>query len=376
MKSYKTLMLGSVATSALLLGAVSSPVLAGNVDVGHKKGSFYLQTKDGKWSALPSGQIQVRYTYQAVDDGSGADDTTSIAARRVRFGIGGRAGNKKLTYKISLNISSDSEADVDGDPGVSIFDSYLNYKFSKALQLRAGVWKQRYTDQHSNSSAKLQFVDRSDSDSRIRADRDMGIGIRGGLFKMLNYELTVVNGNTRKAPTSDNGSHGFVGHIRVAPLGKYGNAYEGDIKNSKKLKVQVSASGRLLNDVDFSTRAINTFISRAGHANVYGWTAGAGLKWRGFGLHGEYGQVKLIDTDTTATGGDKLTGMKTVGWNIEASYFLIPKKWSVAGRYEYRNENTFTNNGGGTAAVKDNVGLADQTSYGLATSYFIRGQAH
>jgi hypothetical protein len=43
MKNYKTVMLGSVATSALLLGsvAITSPALAKNVEVGHKKGSKF-----------------------------------------------------------------------------------------------------------------------------------------------------------------------------------------------------------------------------------------------------------------------------------------------------------------------------------------------
>ena len=66
MKNYKTVMLGSVATSALLLGAaaITTPALAKNVEVGHKKGSFYLKTKDGKFSVITGAQMQIIYIYK------------------------------------------------------------------------------------------------------------------------------------------------------------------------------------------------------------------------------------------------------------------------------------------------------------------------
>ena len=114
MQNYKTLMLGSVATSALLLGSVATPALAdSNVEVGHKKGGFYLQTKDGKWSAIPGAQIQITYTFNSREE---RDDVTEFASRRVRFGVSGRAGSKKLSYGLSFELSTDSSAGQDGAP--------------------------------------------------------------------------------------------------------------------------------------------------------------------------------------------------------------------------------------------------------------------
>ncbi|MEQ8165394.1 MAG: porin, partial [Alphaproteobacteria bacterium] len=201
MQNYKTLMLGSVATSVLLLGATVTPALADNVEVGHKKGKFYLQTKDGKWSVIPGAQVQINYTFNAREE---RDSETQFAARRVRFGVAGRAGSKSLTYNISFDISTNSSAAQDGDPGVAIFNSYLNYKFSNALQVRGGVWKQRFTEYHSASSGKTQFVDRNrGTANRLRMDRDTGLGVRGKLFKMLSYEATIINGNSRKEADSN-----------------------------------------------------------------------------------------------------------------------------------------------------------------------------
>ncbi len=383
MKSYKTLMLGSVATSALLLGAVSTPVLAQNVDVGHKGGAFYLKTKDGKFSVLPSAQIQVRYTYVNVDSGSGDDDISEVTARRVRFGVGGRAGSKNLTYKITFDISTNSSSQEDGDAGTGIFDSYLNYKFNNALQLRAGIWKQKFTEGHSASTSKNQFVDRTDGDSAVRADRDTGIGISGKLFKMLSYEAAVIGGNTRKSP-DDNLNHSFTASLRLEPFGKYGTLYEGDIKNSKKLKLQLSAGGIIKNDVTFSTRGNkNTFISLAGAADVYGWTTGAGVKWRGFSLAGEYSIIKMQDASGNKgaegpNAGTKVAGETIKAWNLQASYFVLPKKWSIAGRWEYRNLNSNAKNHRSSGATIANARTSSDAlvSYGLGTSYFIRGQAH
>jgi len=383
MKNYKTLMLGSVATSALLLGAaaITSPALAKNVEVGHKKGKFYLQTKDGKFSIIPSAQFQMLYTYQDNDNertGHAKDSETSFSARRVRFGVGGRAGNKKLTYRMTMEVSTNSEAAVDGDGGMAIFDSYLQWKFSKALALRVGTWKQRFTESHSNSSGKLQFVDRARGmGNNGRMERDTGLGIRGKVAKMLNYELSIINGNTRKAPDA-NANHSYHAHLRVEPFGSFGSPYEGDIKNSKKLKVQVAGAAYFKDNVTFSTRGNqNTFISLAGKADIFGWTVGAGMKWRGFGLYGEFTEANLRDADTKGISATKIARERLRAWNIEASYFLIPKKWAVAGRWEYHNNNTRSATGGGATVANGNgAGLDDETRFGIATSYYFRGHAH
>ena len=383
MKNYKTVMLGSVATSALLLGAaaITTPALAKNVEVGHKKGSFYLKTKDGKFSVITGAQMQIIYTYKDNDDertGARNNSETSFAARRIRFGVKGRAGHKKLTYRVSMNLTTNSEADVDGDGGgFAIFDSYLQWKFSKALALRVGTWKQRFTESHSNSAGKLQMVDRARGTGNIgRVERDTGLGINGKLFKMLSYEASIINGNTRKSPDK-NTNQSFVGSLKIQPFGKFGAAYEGDIKNNKKLKVMAAVAGFYKDNVTFSTRGNqNTFIELAGNADIVGWTVGGGVKWRGFGLYGEYVEQRFHD----ANNGDgnpntiKIPGEKLQAYNIEASYFLIPKKWSVAGRYERFMVNTRANDQ--NMATVANQGPDGEYRYGIGTSYFIRGQAH
>jgi hypothetical protein len=381
MKNYKTVMLGSVATSALLLGAaaVTTPALAKNVEVGHKKGSFYLKTKDGKFSVITGAQIQIAYEYKENDSeraGDGNTNETGFRARRVRFGVKGRAGHKKLTYKVSLNVATNSDSEVDGDSGMHIFDSYLQWKFAKSLALRAGTWKQRFSEYASNSSGKLQFTDKNRGTSNLgRKERDSGIGINGKLFKMLSYELAIINGNTRKAPSS-NSNQSFAGSLKIEPFGKFGSPYEGDIKNSKKLKVMAAVAGFYKDNVTFSTRGNqNTFISLAGNADIVGWTVGAGMKWRGLGIFGEYNTQRFHDADTNINAGTaKQAGEKLIAWNIEASYFILPKKWSVAGRYEQFNPNTKVTSTSNAALA--NAGQNGEVRFGLATSYYFRGQAH
>ncbi len=380
MKNYKKVMLGSVATSALLLGAAATttPALAKNVEVGHKKGKFYIQTKDGKFSVIPSAQLHMKYEFNDRDGEKTGDDknsTSDFTTRRIRFGIGGRAGHKKLTYKATFAFATNNEADEDGDPGMQFIDGYLQWKFSKALALRAGTWKQRFTENHSNSSGKLQFVDRTRGTGNIgRMGRDSGLGIRGKVAKMINYELTMINGNTRKAP-DDNLNQSYHAHLRVEPFGSFGAPYEGDIKNSKKLKVQVAGAALFKDNVTYSTRGNqNTFMGAAGRTDVFGWTVGAGLKWRGFGLYGEFVEQNFRDADQK--GNNKIAREKLRAWNVEASYFLIPKKWSIAGRWEYHNLNTLGAQTSTATEANGAGGLDDETRFGIATSYFFRGHAH
>jgi hypothetical protein len=376
MQNYKTLMLGSVAASALLLGATATPALADNVEIGHKGSKFYIQSKDGKWSAIPGGQIQVKYEYFSREE---RDDVTQFATRRVRFGVAGRAGSKNLTYKMSFDLSTNSSAGIDGDGFTTVFDTFLNYKFSNAMQFRGGTWKQRFTEHHSASSAKGQFVDRNrGTANRLRMDRDTGIGIHGKLFKMLSYEATVVNGNTRKSPDS-NLNQSYHAHVRLEPFGSYGTPYEGDFKGSKKLKLQVAAAYFFKNDVTFSTRGNdNSFLSQAGSGDIRAFAFGTGFKWMGFELYGEYAQKRYFDSDVKDLVGlsDKVAGSKAVAWSVQASYFLIPKKWAVAGRWEYFNDNTKTNNFDNATVGTYNTGINDEHRYGLATSYYLNGHQH
>jgi hypothetical protein len=381
MKDYKKVMLGSVATSALLLGAgaATTPALAGSAEVGHKKGSFYIKSKDGKFSVITGARIQFLYTYQDNDDentGDASSSDTSFNARRVRFGVKGRAGHKKLSYKVGLNISTNSSAGQDGDDsGLQSTDTYLKWKFSKAAAVTAGVWKQRFTESHTNGSGALTFVDMARGTSNLlRIERDVGVGLSGKI-KTVGYELSIINGNTRKSPTN-NKNQSVHAHVRIEPFGKFGKFYEGDRKHSKKLKVIATAAGFYKDNVSFSTRGNqNTFMSLAGNADVTGWAFGAAAKWRGLSVAGEYAAQRFRDADgsNVPNSTTRVAGEKAQAWNIEASYFVMPKKWSVAARYERFMTNTYASKNPGTVGATDTGG---ERRWGLATSYHFNGHAN
>ncbi len=139
MTNYKGLLLGLVADSVSALGALVTPAQAdGSAIFGHKKGNFYLKSKDGNFSILPGFSIQVDYNAAITEDSFTAAsraDTRVFTVRRGRVATKGHAGSPNLTYAMSFNITTNTA------PVAGIFDTNVNYKFIPKVQIRSGQFE-------------------------------------------------------------------------------------------------------------------------------------------------------------------------------------------------------------------------------------------
>src|SRR4030066_1061002 len=73
------------------------------IDVGYAKGKgFYLKTKDDKFSLTLGARLQVRYTFNNVDEGRDEerDDSQTFTIKRARLFLTGHAYEPWLKYKI------------------------------------------------------------------------------------------------------------------------------------------------------------------------------------------------------------------------------------------------------------------------------------
>ena len=137
-------------------------------------------TADSSGSVRMSARIQ----NLVVIDHSLASGKTDVNAmtRRARLKFDGYALTPKLTYKIELGLSnrdisnSQEAALVFGAPRI-IYDAVLKYQVAKGTSIWFGQTKLPGNRERVISSQKLQFVDRSQVNSRFNIDRDFGFQI-------------------------------------------------------------------------------------------------------------------------------------------------------------------------------------------------------
>jgi phosphate-selective porin OprO and OprP len=102
-----------------------------------------------------------------------------------------------------------------------IFDAYLNYKYSPALQVRAGKFKAPLGLEQLVSDPETLFNERSLA-TALTPNRDLGIVLRGELFEStISYDAGIFNGvgDSRNSSNFDlDDNKAFVGRIFFQPF--------------------------------------------------------------------------------------------------------------------------------------------------------------
>ncbi|MGL1885452.1 MAG: porin [Reichenbachiella sp.] len=122
----------------------------------------------------------------------------SFDVQRARLKVGGHAYKPYLKYYLEYDFPS---------------NSLLNWEITiakwDAIQLKLGQWKVVYNTERFVSSGKQQLTDRSIANRFFTFDRQMGVSIKGDLFKgkfgCSSYNIGAFNGNGRM--TTNNNNH-------------------------------------------------------------------------------------------------------------------------------------------------------------------------
>ena len=150
------------------------------VDVQFGKGANMIAS-DSSFSMNLSFRIQSLFVneFDVVNDDLGRIDnhTSNFLIRRARIKLNGFAYSPRLKYKAELALSNRDLAVVNSltrnTPGL-VLDAVLKYEVKKNLWFWFGQTKLPGNRERIVSSANLQFVDRSQLNSRFNADRDLG----------------------------------------------------------------------------------------------------------------------------------------------------------------------------------------------------------
>ncbi|MFT5724270.1 MAG: phosphate-selective porin OprO/OprP [Bacteroidia bacterium] len=320
-------------------------------------------------------KIKFHYRMQQLYtvDYDGDDWSSNALMRRSRIKLDGFALTPKLVYKVELGLTS-RDMSVSSESGQGkgasrlILDAALKYQMTKHWQLWAGQTKLPGNRERVVSSANLQFVDRSNVNSKFTLDRDMGIQLHGK-FKSGNMlfkpKFSVANGEGRDITEGNHGGLNYTARLDFLPFG----AFEGkkqdyilsDLTRQSKPKLSIGVTyNQNQNAVrqqgqlgKFTVDSVGNFVENT----LTMFEADLLFKYQGFSVLAEYAQTEG-DNQFTDVSNNYNTG---TGLNVQAGY-LFKSNWEFAARY--------------TSVAPDDASFSaikEQNEYTLGISRYISG---
>jgi hypothetical protein len=273
-----------------------------------------------------------------------------ITVNRSMFVLGGYIFDKRLRYSVTVWTSLGA---------ASMFVAgNIGWQFNKRLTLMAG-----YTGVPGSRSLVNTFPfytgsDRSMADNFFRPGFTQGVWGFGEVAKGLNYQVFVGNGlNTLSISSTKIDTHLlFSGSLWWEPLGDYGepgksaNMYD-DYFARKKVRIRLGSSFTRSREDRFSnldqstpentslynSDGVLTFSTGAWAPGVTVdkalykmWAIDGGVKYNGLAINGKY-YLRWLN-DFVADGPLPVTSTFDHGYELSASYFVVPKKVLVYGR--------------------------------------------
>ena len=316
---------------------------------------FRLETRDGNWQTNLQWRAQLRYTNPFFGDPRQLEDfeatgTSNFEARRLRMKIGGHGYKPWLKYYFEVDLQPSRDPD---SSAVSSSTRVLDWRIDLAkwdwLGLRVGQWKTDMNRERVDSSGRQQFVERSIVNRIFTIDRQVGVQLRGRLFKGtpgdLRYFAGVFNGEGRGVRNVDENMM-YSGRLQWNFMGRDLSFRQTDVEYTDKPTGTLAVGG-------MSTIGPCTRWSSSACGNLDGFTPPVvadpdqfkieqvvqefAFKYRGFSVQQEYHR-KFINDRVVGSDND-LTGLY-----LQSGYFFnnviefVPAPLELALRYAYVEE--------------------------------------
>ena len=151
--------------------------------VGYDNGRYTLSDGDANTLNI-NGRVQMRGQYTSVDQGGDSRGHSSqFLLARARLTLHGTAYTKRLSYKMQTHFDQGQ---------VGLKDFFLDYRVGEgSTMVRMGQFKLAFTRQFIQSSAILEFVDRSIVNDYIGNGRDIGFQIHNGIEDLPETEWSI-----------------------------------------------------------------------------------------------------------------------------------------------------------------------------------------
>ncbi|MBI2340949.1 MAG: hypothetical protein HYU99_11395 [Deltaproteobacteria bacterium] len=268
-----------------------------------------FESANGDYSLTLSAHIQGRFTYDALE--AAADDNT-FAIQRGKIRLEGNVFDKTVKYGFQMDLSTRTGGTATLD------DYYIDWAPNSYFGLKFGQYKVPFLVQELVADSKLQFVDRALSTGFFDLRRDIGATIHGDIVKdKVNYAVFVLNGD---GANTFNTNQGIMGGVRLeyAISGAYDRS-EPDADNSERPNIGVGAAYVFHDSLNSTSSMSQSATIPVGTKSSLA-TVDVGVKYRGFSFRGA-GMLTRTHEGAHVT---------NTGYNAQAGYFIIPKKFEIA----------------------------------------------
>lgn len=325
------------------------------VKASHGKKGFRLESRDGKWQTNLQWRAQLRYTNPTTGDprqvsAFGAEDRSTFEARRLRMKIGGHGYEEWLKYYFEVDLQPSRDVD-DGSSNASarVIDWRIDVAKWDWAAIRVGQWKIDFNRERVDSSGRQQFVERSIVNRIFTIDRQVGVQLRGHLFKNTPYDLRywagVFTGEGRGVRNNDENMM-YMGRVQWNFLGRDLKWRQTDVEYTEKPTGSLAFAAA-------TNKGSCTRWSSSGCGNLDGFARPASaargqfkveqmvqefaFKWRGLSIQEEF-HWKTVDDAASGTTNDFTGAYAQAGYFFHNLFPIVPAPLELAFRYAFVNE--------------------------------------
>lgn len=324
-------------------GEVASATKSGTSKVYYNDGTTFDFPTSGFTTKINT-YIDTRYT---ATDADGGQDTSSFSVKRARVILSGSALHEEFSYYLAGDFVGGSDAD--GSKGADLVDAFIQWNACDWGGLRMGQFKTLSGNQFIAADNQLQFPDRAQATNAFALGRQQGLAGMAS-FDEITVSAGIFNGLSEGEGINREGvdtRHTGQLAVRYATEG-YDSYTEGDIDQTEGVAFGAGAA------YSYSEYAVTGFTDAI---ELHSFNADFGVKSEGLSFLVE-GFLDSIDT-TGASSADPYGIYGQVG------YFLVPKKFEVAGRFGYVDTD------GATGYLSS--GTDDQYEYAATLNYHWNG---
>ncbi len=316
---------------------------------------FRLESRDGKFQTNLQWRAQLRYTNphtgdpRQVDDFEDGDDST-FEARRLRMKIGGHGFEPWIKYYFEVDLEPSRDVDDDSESASArVIDWRIDLAKYEWAALRVGQWKIDHNRERVDSSGRQQFVERSIVNRVFTIDRQVGVQLKGHLFKEtfadLRYWAGVYTGEGRGV-VNDDGNMMWAGRLQWNFLGRDLDWRQTDVEYTDKPTGSIgfgaatnkgrctrwSSSG--CGNLDGFTRAGNAIDEQF---KVEQFVQEFAFKWRGWSVQEEF-HWKTVADKVAGTKNDFTGAYAQTGYFFHHLIPAVPAPLELAFRYAFVKE--------------------------------------
>ena len=354
-----------LALSLAFIGLQSNLKAQSHVSGKFGKGISFL-AQDSSYSVKVGFRFQSLYTgtySETIDEWS-----EDMMIRRSRLKFDGYVYDPSIVYKLELGLSNrdtqSGSVNESGNTSNIILDAVVKWTFTKNWTLWVGQTKLPGNRERVISSQNLQFVDRSQLNSRFTLDRDMGIQLHhkfniGDVVIKDIYAISTGEGRNVIAKNPRNGKE-YTARIEILPFGNFtnkGDYFGSDLARETEPKLSIGITGDYNHNAGRTRGNLGSFKYDASDPLVSSLKTvfvDAMFKWNGLSIESEY--VNRNSSDKVATFGYGTAFTSSLG-------YLFDNNFELAGRYTQLNP------------ISSFSSITESKEYALGLSKYIVGHS-